>query len=145
LSSPPQQPEKKTYRGMMESVPGSGKEHFADALSTVDAKNLHARARIPAVFAMATHNTLGPYVRKERGFTNNQNVQFNMATLSGLMACWDFEYEAISISLDGKGREEVRDVLKLAAIGSADESGALATSVLNEGSKNLSGKSSKTS
>lgn len=145
MSQNPPTPEKKTYRGMMENVPGSGKEHFADALSTVDAKHLHARSRVPAIFAMATHNTLGIYVRKDKDFVNQQGVAFNMRTLSGLMGCWDFEYEAVSISLDGKGREEVRDVLKLAAIGSADESGALATSVLNEGAKNLSGKSSKTS
>lgn len=134
-----------TYRDSFESIPGSGKQNFADALSTVDPKNLHARARIPAVFAMATHNMVGHAVRKEKTFTNDQGVTFDMRTLAGRMADWDFEYEAESISKDGKGREEVRDVLKLAAIGSADESGALATSVLNEGSKNLSGKSSKTS
>ena len=136
----------KTYRQGFEDVPGSGKEHLADPLSTVDVKNLHARARIPAVFSMATHNLVAAAVRKEKSYTNNQGVEFNMGTLSGRMSCWDFEYEAISISKDGKGREEVAKVLSLAAIGGSDESGAIAASVLNEGSKQMgTGKSSKTS
>jgi hypothetical protein len=140
------QEETGVYKKGLEAIPGSGKEHFADALSTVDPKNLHARARIPAVFAMATHSTLGKYLLRKQEFTNNQGIVFKMRTLGGLMDCWGFEYEAISISLDGKGRDEVARVLQLAAIGGSDESGALATSVLNEGNKQMGGgKASKTS
>lgn len=144
---PGMQPSQKpvSYRSTLTPVEGSGKEHFADVLSTVDPKHLHARARIPSIFNMAVHSTLGAYVRKEKTYQNLQGVSFHMGTVAGLMGCFHFEYEAESISLDGKGRGEVVDVLKLAAIGSQDETGAIASSVLNEGSKNLTGKSSKTS
>lgn len=127
--------EKGVYRRGLEQVPEGGKSHFADSLSTIDPRHLHARSRIGAIFTMATHSLVGVAIRRERNFTNPQGVNFDMHTLHGRMSFWQFEYEAIAISLDGRGRQEVVDVLKLAAIGSPDETGAIASSVLNEGNK----------
>ena len=121
----------------MSPMAGSDRDHLGEPLITVDPKNLHARTRIPSVFAMATHSTLAKYLDKEKSIINNQGVKFNMASLASVMDCWQFEYEALAPSLDGGARKEYVDVSKLAAIGSADESGALASSVLNEGAKNL--------
>ena len=128
---------------MMVPVGGSDRYHLGEPLITVDPKHLHARTRISAVFAMATHSTLMAYMDKNKQIQNNQGVKFDMDTLSGVMGFWQFEYEAIAISLDGKGRAEYVDVSKLAAIGGGDEQGQLAASVLNEGAKNLSSKEKK--
>lgn len=86
---------------------------------------------------MATHSLVGAAIRKDRNVLNPQNVAFDMHTLHGRMSFWQFEYEAVAISLDGRGRQEVVDVLKLAAIGSPDETGAIASSVLSEGNKKV--------
>jgi hypothetical protein len=128
---------------MVPSV-GSGREHIAEPLSTIVPEHLHVRTILPTIFNMAVHSVLAKAVRRERYYTNPQKITFDMHSLAGRMECFDFEYEAMAPSLDGKGRQQVTDVLKLAAINAGDESGIVATTVLNEGAKNLSGKGSKT-
>lgn len=137
---PKQEPQSGVYRRILTDVPGSGRQHIADPLSKVDPKHLHVRTRIPTIFNMAVHSTLGKYLRKEKTYQNPQGEVFNMGTLSGLMDCFQFEYEALAPSLDGKGREEVTKVLQLAAIGNQEDSGLLANNILNEGAKNVAAK-----
>jgi hypothetical protein len=67
-----------------------------------------------------------------------------MRTLSGLMDCFEFQYEAKANSLDSKSKEEYVRVASFIAVGQSDESGVLTQSLLNEGAKNLGGKASKT-
>lgn len=135
-----EQEHKKSMREMMQAVPGADKSHFADALSTVDPKHLAARTRTISPFATATLKAISASSQKQRQFKNVHGMVFDMHTVAGRMDLWQFEYDSYQISNDGKGREEVKEVLKLAAIGGGDEEGKIATSVLNEGSKNLSGK-----
>jgi hypothetical protein len=133
-------PEKKSIREMMRAVPGTDKTHFADALSTIDPRNLPARTRTISPFATATLKTLAASSQKETEFKDLHGQIFKMHTVAGRMDLWQFTYDSYQISNDGKGRQEIVDVLKLAAIGGADEEGKIASSVLNEGSKNLTGK-----
>ena len=134
---------RRDYRSMMVPVSGSDKTHFADALSTVDPKHPPARTRTISPFATATLKLVSVSSSKEAGHINPHGVKFDIHTVAGRMDYWQFEYDSYQISNDGQGRKEVVDVLKLAAIGGGEESGQLATSVLNEGSKNLSGKDKK--
>lgn len=134
---------KKDIRSLMSPVSASDKSHFADVLSQVDPRNLPAQTRTISPFATATLVTLSAATQKERMFKNAQGLTFNTHTLAGRMDLWQFNYDAYQISNDGQGRKETVEVLRLAAIGGADESGAIAQSVLNEGAKNLSGKEKK--
>lgn len=132
--------DKKDYRSMMSPVASADKSHFADALLSIDPRNLPARTRTISPFATATLVTLSASAQKEKIFENAQGVKFNTHTLSGRMDLWQFSYDSYQISSDGKGRQEAVDVMKLAAIGGSDESGAIAQSVLNEGAKVLNKK-----
>jgi hypothetical protein len=134
------EPEKKSIREMMRAVPGADKTHFADALSTIDPKNLPARTRTISPFATATLKTLEASSQKESTFKDLHGQQFQMHTVAGRMGLWQFTYDSYQISNDGKGRQETKEVLSLAAIGGNDEEGKIASSVLNEGNKNLTGK-----
>lgn len=138
-----QQEPKKDIRSMMQPVGGSDRYHLGEPLITVDPKNLHARTKLTSIFTMSVHSTLTKFLGKDKLVKNNQNVVFDMSTLGGVMDYWQFEYEAMAPSLDGGAREQYVKVSQLAAIGGSDDSGQLATSVLNEGSKNLSGKDNK--
>ena len=127
----------------MQPMPGADKSHFADALSTIDPKNLAARTRTISPFATATLRTIAASSQKQREFVNAHGMKFDMHTVAGRMDLWQFDYDSYQISNDGKGREEVKEVLKLAAIGGSDDEGKIATSVLNEGSKDLRGNKAK--
>lgn len=140
MSQPQQPPQKKSMREMMQAVPGQDKSHFADALSTVDPKNLAARTRTISPFATATLRLLSASSQRQRNFKNVHSLVYDMHTVAGRMELWQFDYDSYQISNDGKGREETMKVLQLAAIGGSDDEGKIATSVLNEGSKNLAGK-----
>jgi hypothetical protein len=133
-------PEKKSIREMMRAVPGADKTHFADALSTIDPKNLPARTRTISPFATATLKTLSASSQRESTFKDLHGQQFQMHTVAGRMDLWQFTYDSYQISNGGEGRHETERVLSLAAIGNQDEEGRIASSVLNEGSKNLTGK-----
>ncbi len=137
------QPEKKSYRSMMQPTAGSDRYHLGEPLITVSPKDLHARTRLPNIFNMAVYSLVGAAASKERIIENPQGVKFDMHTLSGRIAYLMFEYEAMAPSLDGKARDQYVDVSKLAAIGGSDEQGQIASSVLNEGAKNLTSKEKK--
>ncbi len=128
---------------MMSPVAGSDRYHLGEPLITVSPKDLHARTRLPTVFNMSVHSLLQASLEKKSIVKNVHGVEFEMNTLAGRMAYWDFEYEAMAPSLDGKARQEYVDVSKLAAIGGSDEQGQIAASVLNEGAKNLTSKEKK--
>ena len=134
---------KKSMREVMSPVAGADKSHFADSLSTIDPKHLPARTRTISPFATATLITLSASSQKEREFKNAHGMKFDMHTLAGRMDLWQFNYDSYQISNDGKGRQEVVDVLKLAAIGGSDDEGRIASSVLNEGPKVLNKKGEK--
>ncbi len=137
------QPEKKSYRSMMQPTAGSDRYHLGEPLITVSPKDLHARTRLPTVFNMAVLSLVSASSSKEPIVENPQGVKFNMKTLSGRLQYLMFEYEAMAPSLDGGARKEYVDVSKLAAIGGSDEQGQIAASVLNEGAKNLTSKEKK--
>ena len=132
--------QKKSMREMMQAVPGADKSHFADALSTVDPKNLPARTRTISPFATATLRLVSAASQRQRSFKNVHGLMYDMHTVAGRMELWQFDYDSYQISNDGEGRKETMKVLQLAAIGGNDEEGKIAGSVLNEGSKNLAGK-----
>ena len=134
---------KKDYRSIMSPVAASDKSHFADALITVDPRNLPARTRTISPFATATLVTISAASQQEEFFVNKQGEKFDVHTLAGRMDLWQFTYDEYQISNDGKGRQEAVDVMKLAAIGGTDESGIIASNVLNEGNKQLTGKEKK--
>jgi hypothetical protein len=138
------QPQARSYREMMEAQGGDHRGHLGDPLIEVDPKHLHARTRHHGTFSIATLSTMAAWVGKEKKITNPQGVKFDLGTLGGLMDYWLFNYEAVAPSLDGKSREEYVRVASFIAVGQGDESGVLTTNLLNEGSKNLSGKASKT-
>lgn len=128
-----------SYRKSMEREEGVYKGHLAEQLITINPKDIDAQTRIPSVIAMATHETMTGWAQGEPEFTTKEGEKFRVDTLSGLMSLWEFSYEKKAISLDGKAREEARDVMKLEAIGPTDDS-MLAQSVLNEGNKQIGGK-----
>jgi len=132
--------ERKDYRSMMSPVAAADKSHFADALITIDPRNLPARTRTISPFATATLVTLSAASQRQRVFKNTQGVEFDVHTLAGRMDLWQFSHDEYQISDGGQGRKEAVDVMKLAAIGGSDESGSVAQSVLNEGAKNLTKK-----
>jgi hypothetical protein len=134
-----QQP-KKSMREIMQSTPSSDKSHFADSLTSTDPKDLPARTRTVSPFATATLKLIAASSQKEAILKGPYNQEFNMRTLAGRMDYWQYEKDAYEISNDGKGRQETVDVMKLAAIGGADDEGRIASSVLNEGSKVLTQK-----
>lgn len=128
---------------MMSSQPsGSDKYHLGDPLITTSAKDLHIRSRITSVglFNMSVHSLISASVQREANVVNAQNVVFDMKTLAGRMAFFQFEYEALSPAVDGMARDQYAKVASLAAIGSNDDEGRIASQFLNEGSKQLSNK-----
>jgi len=133
-----------TYRGMMVKQEGDSRSRLGDPLIEVNPKHLDARTRLPSIMAMATLATLSKYASKDDFYSHPSGAKFHIRTLSGLMDCWEFQYEAKAPSLDGKSRDEYVKVASFIAVGQGDESGILTSSLLNEGSKNLGGKSSKT-
>ena len=137
-ANPP--PQKKSMREVMAPAASHDKSHFADVLVSTDPKDLAARTRTTSPFATATLKLLAGAVQKERMLKVQYDQTFDMRTLAGRMDYWQYEKDSYEISNDGKGRHEVGDVLKLAAIGGQDEEGRIASSVLNEGSKTLSKK-----
>ncbi len=139
----PTQPQ--NYRAMMVRQEGDSRSHLGEPLITINQKNLDARTRIPNVFAMATLSMMSAWLAKDRQYKHPSGATFNTRTLTGLMDCWEFNYKGKAISLDGKAREEYTKVASFIAVGQGDESGALTTSLLNEGAKQLgnAGKSAK--
>jgi hypothetical protein len=134
---------KKSMREVMSPVESSDRYHLGAPLIEVDPKHLHARTRLPSIFNMAVHSLVAKAVQREDAVTNPQGQIFHMKTLAGRMEMFQFEYEAMAPSLEGKARAEYVEVSKLAAIGSADEQGVIATSVLSEGSKKAPEKGKK--
>jgi hypothetical protein len=143
MSQEPPQPQ--SYRGMMVKQEGDARSHLGEPLITIDKKHIDARTRTASVFAMATLVTMSAWVSKNRNYEHPSGFKADTKTLSGLMDCWEFNYKAKAISLDGKGREEYTKVASFIAVGSSDESGVLTQSLLNEGAKQMGGgKASKT-
>ncbi len=129
------------YRSMMSAVPGADRYHLGEPLISVNPKDLHARTRITnGLFNMAVHSLLSASLQKERYIVNPQQVRFDMRTLAGRMAYFQFEYEALAPSVDGTARDQYVKVASLAAIGSGDEEGRIASAVLGEGAKQLNNK-----
>jgi hypothetical protein len=136
----------------MEKEDSDKQGHLAQILLTINPKDIDAQTRIPSVMAMATHETLAAAVKTDIDKAGNptvttihktkEGVEFQIKTLSGIMSLWEFSYEKKAISLDGKSREEGRDVMKLEAIGPQEDS-TLAQSFLNEGAKQLTTKQGK--
>lgn len=138
------QPEpKKSMREVMAPVSYSDKSHFADVLSHVDPKHLPAQTRTVSPFATATLKLVSIASQKQREVKNEHDIKYDIKSVTGRMDYWQFYFDAYQISNDGKGRQETVDVLKLAAIGGADESGQIALSTLNEGAKVINKKGQK--
>ena len=137
----PQQ--KKSMREVMSAAVYSGKEHFADVLSHVDPKHLMAQTRTVSPFATATLKLVSIASQRERHVVNEHQMRFDIKSVTGRMDYWQFYFDGYQISNDGKGRAETVEVLKLAAIGGADDSGAIALTQLQEGSKKLDKKGAK--
>ncbi len=135
--------EQKTIRSMMVPVGGSDRMELGLPLISTEARHLHARTRLPTIFNMSVHSLLTASASdKETATVPYSKEPFKIKTLSGRMSYWASEYEAMAPSLDGKAREEYVKVASLAAIGQ-DESGQIATGLLEEGSKKLGQKDKK--
>ena len=125
---------------------GDARSRLGDPLITINPKDIDAQTRIPSIFTMATLAMMAKWTNKitETSYPERVKDQFNTKTLAGIMDTWEYEYKKKAISLDGKGREEYVRVASFVAVGQGDESGVLTQSLLNEGAKNLGGKTAKT-
>lgn len=138
------QPEpKKSMREVMAPVSYSDKSHFADILLKIDPRNLIAQTRTVSPFASATLKLISAASQREAIIKNEHDMEFKIKTVQGRMDYWNFYHDGYQISNDGKGRGEGVEVMKLAAIGGADESGAIALNTLNEGAKVINKKGQK--
>jgi hypothetical protein len=130
---------------MMSATPGADKYHLGEPLISVDPNDLHARTRITnGLFNMSVHSLLSASMQKQRVIVNPQGVSFDMSTVAGRMAFFQFEFEALAPSVDGMARDQYVKVASLAAIGNNDDEGRIASAVLGEGAKQLNNKNKET-
>jgi hypothetical protein len=133
-----------SYRAMMVRQEGDARSHLGEPVITIDPRHIDARTRHQGTMALATLSTISAWVSKKKTYKHPSNFESNTNTLTGILDIWEFNYKAKAMSLDGKNLELYSKIASFIAVGSGDESGVLTSNLLNEGAKNLGGKTAKT-